>query len=315
MSGGPLIELRSVTKRFNGHTAVAGVSLEVKRGELFSLLGPSGCGKTTTLRLIAGFERPDTGSVWLAGTDVTRAKPYERNVTTVFQNYALFPHLTARQNVEFGLKQRRASEIAAKVQRMFEAVQLTGKEERRPAELSGGEKQRVALARALVVEPEAVLLDEPLSALDPNLRSQVRQEMRALQKRLGVTFLLVTHDREEALSISDRIAVMNQGCVEQIGTPEEVYRRPRSRFVAEFLGEVTWIDGKALRPEQIRVRPNEPGIAARVVSSAFFGSHVRLRAEVAGGREVTALVQPPRSFVPGEQVYLSWDPGAELELR
>src|SRR3954453_3218875 len=250
---GPILELRNLVKEFPGQHAVAGVSLAVPRGSFFSLLGPSGCGKTTTLRLIAGFEQPTSGDVLLNGAVVNDRKPYERNVSTVFQSYALFPHLTARQNIEFGLRQHRMTEIDKRVKEVLALVSLTGKETRRPAQLSGGERQRVALARSLVLQPDVLLLDEPLAALDPKLRKQMRVELKAMQRRAGVTFLLVTHDQQEALSMSDQLAVMNQGLVEQVGTPEDIYLRPRTRFVAGFLGAVNWVGGTGVRPEAVRL--------------------------------------------------------------
>jgi ABC-type Fe3+/spermidine/putrescine transport system ATPase subunit len=203
--------------------------------------------------MIAGFEEPTAGEVWLSGTLVNGRPPYERNVSTVFQNYALFPHLTAYANVEFGLRERGLRDRAARVRAALELVQLGGKESRYPAQLSGGERQRVALARSLVLEPEVLLLDEPLAALDPKLRKQMRIELKELQRRVGITFLFVTHDQEEALSMSDSIAVMNHGRVEQVGTPEEVYLRPATRFVAGFLGAMNWINGVGLRPETTRL--------------------------------------------------------------
>src|SRR5882757_4331617 len=245
---GPILELRNLEKTFPGQRAVSGISLEIPRGSFFSLLGPSGCGKTTTLRLIAGFEQPTSGDVLLNGEIVNQRKPYERNVSTVFQNYALFPHLTARGNVEFGLKRHHATDIDRRVREAIELVGLTGKESRRPSQLSGGERQRVALARSLVLEPDVLLLDEPLAALDPKLRLQMRLELKAMQRRVGITFLFITHDQEEALSLSDQLAVMTGGRIEQVGSPEEVYLRPRTKFVAGFLGQVNWIDGVGVRP-------------------------------------------------------------------
>ena len=231
-----ILELRHVSKDFPAHRAVRDVSLGISRGQFFSLLGPSGCGKTTTLRMIAGFETPTAGEVWLNGARIDRLPPYRRNVNTVFQSYALFPHLTVRGNVEFGLRRKREEEIGERVRKVLEQVRLDGKESRMPSELSGGERQRVALARSLVLAPDVLLLDEPLSALDPQLRKQVRAELKDLQRRVGVTFLFVTHDQEEALSMSDRIAVMNGGRGGAGGTPQEIYQRPRTRFVASFPG-------------------------------------------------------------------------------
>src|SRR5690242_9411204 len=228
------IELSKLTKQFADVTAVDGIDLHIPAGEFFTLVGPSGCGKTTTLRMIAGFEEPTSGEILLNGRGVNHLKPYQRSVSTVFQNYALFPHLTARENVEFGLRRAGKTNITEQVRRAFELVRLTGKEDRLPAQLSGGESQRVALARSLVLEPDVLLLDEPMAALDPKLRKQMRQELTEMQRRVGITFLMVTHDQEEALAMSDQIAVMNEGRVEQVGPPEEIYLRPRTRYVADF---------------------------------------------------------------------------------
>ena len=244
-----ILELRGLVKHFPNQRAVDGISLKIPRGGFYSLLGPSGCGKTTTLRLIAGFEEPTSGDVLLDGAVVNEQKPYQRNVSTVFQNYALFPHLTAAENIAFGLKRKNRPDIERKVREALDLVRLTGKESRYPAQLSGGERQRVALARSLVLQPDVLLLDEPLAALDPKLRKQMRLELKEMQRRVGITFLLVTHDQEEALSMSDQLAVMNAGAIEQVGTPQDVYLRPATRFVAGFLGAVNWIDGVGLRPE------------------------------------------------------------------
>ena len=222
-----ILELRDLVKHFPGHRAVDGISLKIPRGGFYSLLGPSGCGKTTTLRLIAGFEQPTSGEVLLDGAVVNGRKPYQRNVSTVFQNYALFPHLTVEGNVAFGLKRRNVPESSRRVREALELVRLTGKETRYPAQLSGGERQRVALARSLVLQPDVLLLDEPLAALDPKLRKQMRLELKEMQRRVGITFLLVTHDQEEALSMSDRLAVMNAGRIEQVGTNVRVHTRQR----------------------------------------------------------------------------------------
>src|SRR5258707_13873541 len=233
-----VLELEEVSKEYSAHRAVNSVSLDIGRGEFVSVLGPSGCGKATTLRMVAGFEDPTSGQIRLNGAGIQHLKPYQRNVSTVFQNYALFPHLTVQQNVEFGLRRRAENHIDQRVRQALELVQLTGKESRYPSQLSGGERQRVALARSLVLEPDVLLLDEPLSALDPNLRKQVRAELKNLQRRVGITFLFVTHDQEEALSLSDRLGVMNKGRLEQLGTPQEIYLQPSTRFVASFLGAV-----------------------------------------------------------------------------
>jgi spermidine/putrescine transport system ATP-binding protein len=311
----PILELRHLVKHFPGQQAVRDISLSIPRGTFFSLLGPSGCGKTTTLRLIAGFEQPTSGDVLLNGELVNHRQPYERNVSTVFQNYALFPHLTARANIEFGLKRHRAPDIERRVRDALSLVGLTGKEDRRPAQLSGGERQRVALARSLVLEPDVLLLDEPLAALDPKLRKQMRLELKALQRQAGITFLLVTHDQEEALSMSDQLAVMNEGVIEQTGTPEDVYLRPRTRFVAGFLGAVNWIAGAAIRPECVSLSREGPGAAATVTSTVFLGDCVQVLLHLATGED--AVAQLPRAvavYQPGDAVHLSWDPADELSL-
>lgn len=315
-----VLELRDVSKHYPGHHAVSGVSLSLARGEFFALLGPSGCGKTTTLRLVAGFEEPTHGEIHLNGAGIERLKPYQRNVSTVFQNYALFPHLTVRENVEFGLRRRAGDRIADRVRDVLDLVQLTGKESRRPAQLSGGERQRVALARSLVLEPDVLLLDEPLSALDPNLRKQVRAELKAIQRRVGITFLFVTHDQEEALSLSDRLAVMNQGRLEQVGTPEEIYLRPSTRFVASFLGAVNWIGDVGVRPEAMRIarEPSANGHRSRpatILHSTFLGNCVHVDTRLEDGEP--AMVEISRlgeTFAPGEQVHLWWEPRDELHF-
>jgi ABC-type Fe3+/spermidine/putrescine transport system ATPase subunit len=316
---GPLLELRQLVKHYPGHQAIKGISLDIPQGAFFSLVGPSGCGKTTTLRLIAGFEEPTSGDVLLNGRIVNRDKPYERNVTTVFQNYALFPHLTARDNIEFGLRRRRMQEIGKRVREVLELVSLGGKEDRRPAQLSGGEKQRVALARALVLQPDLLLLDEPLAALDPKLRKQMRLELKALQRRAGITFLLVTHDQEEALSMSDRLAVMNAGLIEQVGTPQDVYLRPRTKFVAGFLGAVNWINGIGIRPEAVRLLRDADCegqyTAAIVQSSVFLGDCIQVILRLPGGEEAVAQVARHESgFQPGEPVFLCWSRADEMSL-
>ncbi|MBK7593748.1 MAG: ABC transporter ATP-binding protein [Gemmatimonadetes bacterium] len=252
----PVLSLDAVSRRFGSTVAVDGVSLAVAPGEFFSLLGPSGCGKTTTLRLIAGFEHPDAGRVQMLGEDVTSRRPYERPIGMVFQSYAIFPHLSVAGNVAFGLEERRVpkGEVAGRVARALELVRLAPSEfaHRRPAELSGGQRQRVALARALVLEPPILLLDEPLAALDLQLRKEMQLELKALNRRLGITFILVTHDQEEALVMSDRIAVMHAGRVEQLGTPAEIYEAPRTAFVAEFIGEANFFAGAVEEGDTVR---------------------------------------------------------------
>jgi spermidine/putrescine transport system ATP-binding protein len=243
MAGGEVV-LVDLVKRFADVTAVAGINLSMPSGEFFSLLGPSGCGKTTTLRLIAGFERPDEGQILLDGVDMVQTPPHKRNVNTVFQNYALFPHLTVAENVAFGLRYKDVSkqEAKQKVADALELVRLQGLERRRPSQLSGGQQQRVALARALILNPAVLLLDEPLGALDAKLRKALQIELKLLQEEIGITFIYVTHDQEEALTMSDRLAVMSNGRVEQIGSPSDVYEEPTTAYVADFLGVSNLMD-------------------------------------------------------------------------
>jgi ABC-type Fe3+/spermidine/putrescine transport system ATPase subunit len=320
VTGDIVLELKDISKQFAEHRAVDGVSIQVPRGNLFALLGPSGCGKTTTLRLVAGFEEPTAGEILLNGTRINHLPPYARNVTTVFQSYALFPHLTAAGNVEFGLKRKRMGNTAKRVRDALELVQLTGKEQRYPSQLSGGERQRVALARALVLEPDVLLLDEPLSALDPQLRKQVRAELKQLQRRVGTTFLFVTHDQEEALSMSDRIALMRGGRVEQIGTPRELYQQPASRFVAGFLGAVNWVNGSGVRPEVTRVSREQPAgtvraFPAQVLSTMYLGNCVHVEGQLTNGERVIAEVPPcEATYRQGDDVHMWWDPRDELPL-
>jgi spermidine/putrescine transport system ATP-binding protein len=242
------VGLYGVTKRFGATVAVDNVTIEVAPGEFFSLLGPSGCGKTTSLRMIAGFEEPEEGRVVLTGQDIVGVPPFKRNVNTVFQSYALFPHLTVADNVAFGLRRKKIPkrDIKDRVKRYLDLVQLPGYDERRPSQLSGGQQQRVALARALVNEPAVLLLDEPLGALDLKLRKQMQLELMRIQREVGVTFIYVTHDQEEALVMSDRIAVMSQGKVEQIGFPEDIYERPATRFVAGFIGTSNIVEAEVI---------------------------------------------------------------------
>lgn len=240
-----LLELKDVKKKFDQVDVLEGINLAIEKGEFITFLGSSGCGKTTTLRIIAGLEKPDSGRVILEGRDVTDLPPHQRDVNTVFQNYALFPHMTVADNVAYGLKIRKVpkDEIRYKVKEMLELVQLDGFEKRKPHELSGGQKQRVAIARALANNPKILLLDEPLGALDLQLRRTMQLELKRLQKKLGVTFIYITHDQEEAINMSDRIVVMNEGLFEQIGTPDEVYNRPKTSYVATFVGSANIIQG------------------------------------------------------------------------
>ena len=245
------VRLVDVVKKFGEAVAVDHIDLEVRSGEFFSLLGPSGCGKTTTLRMIGGFEEPTSGLIELQGQDVTWLPPYKRNVNTVFQNYALFPHLTIYENVAFGLRRRGAkdAEIKTRVTEMLELVELPGYENRKPTQISGGQAQRVALARALINRPAVLLLDEPLGALDLKLRKQMQVELKRIQQEVGITFVYVTHDQEEAMTMSDRIAVMNKGHYEQLGDPETLYERPATRFVAGFLGVSNLVSGTVAAPD------------------------------------------------------------------
>jgi spermidine/putrescine transport system ATP-binding protein len=251
VSDGPDIRLERVTKRFGDMTAVDALDLEIERGAFYALLGPSGCGKTTTLRMVGGFEEPTDGRVFLGGDDVTEHPPYKRDVNTVFQSYALFPHLTVERNVSFGLERRKVGKDEAKkrANEALELVQLGGLGRRKPAQLSGGQQQRVALARALVNRPRALLLDEPLGALDLRLRKQLQIELKRIQQDVGITFVHVTHDQEEAMSMADTIAVMNAGRIEQAGSAAELYERPKTEFVANFLGVSNLIDGKLARSD------------------------------------------------------------------
>lgn len=314
------LQLEELYKDFPTHRVVDGISLTVPQGCFYSLLGPSGCGKTTTLRMIAGFDEPDRGLIRLGGRTLNGMRPYERPVTTVFQSYALFPHLTAAENVAFGLERRKDPDTARKVREALELVQLGAKGDRLPAKMSGGERQRTALARALVLAPEVLLLDEPLSALDPKLRKQMRLELKELQARVGITFLFITHDQEEALSLSDRIAVMHKGKIEQMGTPEEIYLRPATRFVAGFLGAVNWVGGVGVRPERTGISREKPDGEVRVregtVSSAvFLGDCVQVEARTAEGESLVAqIAHGLGQFERGERVHVYWRPSDEMSL-
>jgi len=316
-----VLQLRRVSKDFATQRAVANVSLEIPRGAFFSLLGPSGCGKTTILRMVAGFETPTSGEIWLNGQRIDALPPYQRNVNTVFQSYALFPHLTVQGNIEFGLRHRpvkgsddfaKGSDDFNRVADVLKQVRLEAKASRRPSELSGGERQRVALARAIILRPDVLLLDEPLSALDPQLRKQVRGELRDLQRRVGVTFLFVTHDQEEALSMSDQIAVMNAGALEQVGTPREIYARPRTRFVADFLGAMNWIDGVGVRPEAVYITPE--GRKAVVTGVTYLGSFCHIAMALESGETIHAQVAPGLAYTAGQTVCFTWNREDEVRL-
>jgi ABC-type Fe3+/spermidine/putrescine transport system ATPase subunit len=338
-----------VSKSFAGVRAVDAVSFAIDAGEFFALLGPSGCGKTTTLRLLAGFERPDSGEIHLGGRRIDPAPPYERDLGMVFQNYALFPHLSVERNVAFGLEQRRVArpDITRRVGRALEMVRLpaTTFGARKPAELSGGQKQRVALARALVLEPKVLLLDEPLGALDFELRREMQRELKALHRDLGTTFVFVTHDQEEALMLSDRVAVMHRARIAELGTPAALYDMPRTRFVAAFLGGANFLAGRvaaqegstlrvatadgeivvatssvtnpllgaeltlAVRPEKLRLAaaalPNR--LTATLRESFFRGDSTRLLCALASGAEIVALARDGVSARAGDRIELGFD--------
>lgn len=246
-----MVKLKDIEKKFKDFVAAKDINLVVKSGEFLTLLGPSGCGKTTTLRMIAGFEQPTEGEVWIDGKIVNGVEPYKRDVNTVFQSYALFPHMSIFDNIAFGLRMKKVkkSEVKERVADILKLVQLEQFIDRKPEQLSGGQRQRVAIARALVNNPKVLLLDEPLGALDLRLRKQMQVELKHLQRKLGITFIYVTHDQEEALTMSDRIIVMNEGLIEQIGSPTEIYERPKTRFIADFIGETNIFDGTVVRKD------------------------------------------------------------------
>ncbi|MBI3858069.1 MAG: ABC transporter ATP-binding protein [Planctomycetes bacterium] len=331
--------MRGVTKTFGGRRAVDEVSLNIRRGEFFSLLGPSGCGKTTLMRMIAGFEFQDAGSITLGGADMAGIPPHRRDVNMVFQSYALFPHLTVAENVAFGLRIAKLDDVAGRVARALAKVNLAGYEKRSPTTLSGGEQQRVALARAIVTGPRVLLLDEPLSALDLKLRKGLQEELRRLQRELAMTFVFVTHDQEEALGMSDRIALMNQGRVEQIGSPEEIYERPATRFAAEFVGSGNFFEGTGdgrsvrtkdgitiesgasgdvtllVRPEKMRINGGA-GVSARVEEVLYQGASMSIILK-AGERRL--LVEDANDGAlarvrVGETAVVSWRPEDVLVL-
>lgn len=343
------ITLEKVTKRYGSLTTVDSLDLEIRKEEFLAFLGPSGCGKTTTLRMIAGLTLPDEGHIHFGSRDVTALPPYERNAGIVFQSYALFPHLTIAENVAFGLRMRRVSktDIAIRVTAALTLVQMNHLAARKPNELSGGQQQRAALARAIIYEPDALLLDEPLSALDAKLRLEVRNELRDLQKEFGLTTVFVTHDQDEAISVADRIAVMSGGLIEQVGTPTEIYERPANLFVAEFIGASNFLEGKvvgtgqfqlksgqivgfghagaraerrliSIRPEKIQVSANSAqtedahGMDATVTSVIYRGALTELHLQAAGG-QITAHCQNfnvdgRADFAPGDAVFAHWSP-------
>lgn len=325
----PAIRLSGLTKEFGAVTAVDHVDLEIAAGEFFSMLGPSGSGKTTVLRLIAGFEQPTDGTIELFGDDVTRRAPFDRDVNTVFQDYALFPHMNVLDNVAYGLRVRGIgkAERNERARRALASVRLEQMADRKPSQLSGGQRQRVALARATVVQPKVLLLDEPLGALDLKLREQMQVELKQIQRDLGITFIFVTHDQQEALTLSDRVAVFNNGRIEQLGTPSELYERPASRFVADFVGTSNLFDDRAsrelvgtggvhsVRPEKMTVGAGEAGPGIRnapgtVVETIYLGSGIRLVVDLDAGVRVSVLEQNDRNRIHdedrGDRVVVSW---------
>jgi ABC-type Fe3+/spermidine/putrescine transport system ATPase subunit len=324
------VELRGVTKRFDDVVAVDDIDLFVRKGEFLSLLGPSGCGKTTTLRLIAGFEQPDQGDILIAGEEVAGLPPYKRDVNTVFQSYALFPHLNVLHNVAYGLKQKgiRKTVREEKAREALSLVRLSELGQRKPRQLSGGQQQRVALARALVMEPKVLLLDEPLGALDLKVRKQLQIELKRIQERVGITFVYVTHDQEEALVMSNRVAVMNQGRIEQLGAPREIYDKPATRFVADFIGETNFIERNgsviAVRPERMEIvragTAARGGLGGEILTTMVIGPAIQCIVKTDTGQEVLVRLQrsggngDAESFREGERVVLTWPEDAALIL-
>jgi putative spermidine/putrescine transport system ATP-binding protein len=327
--GAPAVRLEGIRRTYGEVVAVASLDLEIAAGEFFTLLGPSGSGKTTTLRVIAGFERPDTGRVELAGVDVTGTPPSERDVNTVFQDYALFPHMTVEENVEYGLRVKGVNrrDRRSKAQEVLERVRLPNVGGRKPVQLSGGQRQRVALARAIVNSPTVLLLDEPLGALDLKLRQEMQIFLKALQRDLGITFVYVTHDQEEALTMSDRLAVFNEGRIEQVGAPADVYERPATEFVAGFVGVSNVLErsGKkfTVRPEKIRMHFDEAGDGelGRIRDVVYVGMFTRYVVELDSGGELTVVKQNLETSSQealesrGRRVRLEWRPEHTFEIQ
>ena len=319
------VTLRKVVKKYDEVLAVRGIDLDITDKEFIVLVGPSGCGKSTTLRMIAGLEEISGGDIAIGGDVVNDVPPKDRDIAMVFQNYALYPHMNVYENMSFGLKLKKTpkAEIDRRVGAALAQVALIGLEARKPGQLSGGQQQRVALARALVVEPRVLLCDEPLGALDRKLRQQMQFELKDLQKRLGVTLVFVTHDQEEALAMSDRIAVMNKGRVEQVGTPTEIYEHPRTRFVADFIGEINLLDDggrvRALRPEKIRLVPVASArLAGKIETANFLGGSTLYKVRSDDGRILLARethVEARSPLQPGDAVGLHWNDGDAVLLE
>jgi spermidine/putrescine transport system ATP-binding protein len=349
-----IVSLIGVEKSFGKNKVVKNMNVEIKEGEFLTLLGPSGCGKTTTLRMIAGFEEVSSGTIKVQGESVADKEPYERDVNTVFQNYALFPHMTVFDNIAYGLKIRKRpkTEIIKRVNEMLDLVQLKGYEKRKPDALSGGQKQRVAIARALINNPKVLLLDEPLGALDLKLRKQMQIELKRLQKKLGITFIYVTHDQEEALTMSDRIAVMNDGVIEQLAVPREIYDRPLTRFVAGFIGESNIFDGKvkgvrdgiidvetsagtmevkgngfevgedihiSVRPENINVSDDSVkgfNLKGKIKDYIYMGTFVKTSVDLKDNTEIKySRFEKDENFKEGDSVNIYWNPERAVAIK
>ena len=318
-----ILRLENVWKAFGETQVLKGIDLEIRKGEFITLLGSSGCGKTTTLRIIAGLESADKGKIYLEGQDITELVPNKRDVNTVFQNYALFPHMTVGENIGYGLKIRKKSkeEIEKKVKEMLALVQLEGYEKRTPDQLSGGQRQRIAIARAVANEPKVLLLDEPLGALDLKLRRQMQLELKRLQKQLGITFIYITHDQEEAINMSDRIAVMHEGVFEQIGTPNEIYYHPRTSYVASFVGDANiYREGNniyAIRAENVLMNGEpECRLSAEVLEKSYAGGQLRILFQLEDGQRITAgRYGIDAEFMVGSRVMIGWKQESAVKME